>query len=230
MRFARKLALLAVMAMAAMAFAAPSAFGQGLEITDETQGGHCPENVAVTGHTVTGGCLVHARSETEFVLRQHIFGIESTAFTCEEEFHARLNHLGEGYIFNQQLTQHPGDVCDREACEEEIDPPPFERRPWHAIGRENNNTTDPHPTWENILRKFFCIEDPTSTTHPSGETQCVVDVPFREDPANSHKYEFGETTEMPGIGTAGFRCELIGHWLTEAVPQGGEVDVEVNHV
>jgi len=48
-------------------------------------------------------------------------------------------------------------------------------------------------------------------------------------PANSHKYEFGEATEMPGIGTAGFRCELIGHWLTEAVPQGGEVDVEVNH-
>jgi hypothetical protein len=38
-------------------------------------------------------------------------------------------------------------------------------------------------------------------------------------------YEFGEAGEMPGVGPAGFRCELVGHWITEL-----GTDVEIWHL
>jgi len=222
MRFARKLALLATMALAALALAAPSAFGQALQTTNEATGADCP-SVSAVGHAISGGCVIHASSEGEITLRQHIFGIESTVSVCENEFTGRLGPNGAGFINQQTLGDH-GD-CAREPCDEETGTK--EKRPWPATGREQFL----HPGKEGVLRAVFCVETLTNTSHPSGETNCTVDVPFTLFNASTHRYEFGEpVNEMPGIGTAGFRCELIGHWLTEATPGPGEDTAEVIHL
>jgi len=233
MRIARKLALLATLALTALAFAAPTATAQTspLEITNEATGEHCPNiTVSGAGHTVTGGCVIHLVSENEFVLRQHIFGIESQVLICESEFTARLNEDAEGYATNQILPDHG--ACNREACDEET--PPKEKRPWHMGGFEGATTPEPHPDFNEFIRLRFCVETPTNTSHPSGETNCEIDIPLREvESAGSHQYELGEAgvfpgAEMAGHGTAGFRCELIGHWLTEN--DGSYDQVEAAHI
>jgi len=216
MRVARIFVPIVTMAFTAIAFATSSASAQSLEFTTQ----HCSP-VTLTGHSVAGGCEIHAASEGEITLRQHIFGIESQVSVCENEFTGRLDEDAEGYITEQVLSDHG--ACNREPCDEET--APKEKRPWHVTGREE----ELHAGYPETLRASFCVETPTNTTRPQGETTCLVDVPFRDDEASGLQ-EFGEPppTEMPGTGTAGFRCELIGHWMTE-VEQAGEVNVETHH-
>jgi len=213
MRFARKLTLLATMAIAALALAAPSAFGQSLEITNEATGAHCG-SLTVGTHSVSGGCQVNAVSETmsngdDVVLRQHIFGIESTVTECTNQFTANLNEDGEGYLTNQVLG---GAACSREPCNEEASG--GAQDPWHGTGREDDTGS-----W---LRSVFCV----TQDNQHSNINCTVDVPFSE--VGDHNYEFGHAngTEMPGIGTAGFRCELQGHWANTGATSG----VEVTHL
>jgi len=222
MRVARKSILLAIMALALSASAAASAFGQTLEVEDELNGGHCPP-VSLVGHTVTGGCEVHGASEGEVTMRQHVFGIESTVTTCETEGTGRVNEDGEGYATQAIITSHG--ACNRQPCDEETGTK--EVRPAHGVGREDSS----HPGYSEIGRATFCSESPSNTSHPSGEVSCLIDVPGRESEIN-HQGESGEPPpgEIPGIGTAGFRCELIGHWMTEAANSGEETNTEVIHL
>ena len=98
MNFARKLMLLAVMAIAALAMTASSA--SAVEITEEGVG-HCS---AVTAPTHTdgdgdGGCAVHAVSNGQVEL-----GSPAGMILCNNEFEARIDEAGAGYIYMKNLT------------------------------------------------------------------------------------------------------------------------------
>jgi hypothetical protein len=56
----------------------------------------------------------------------------------------------------------------------------------------------------------------------------VIEVPF-ETNNTTHVTEFGHVTEIPGTGLAGFRCEIVGHWVTETGgTEDGVAETEVN--
>jgi hypothetical protein len=232
MRNARKLVLLAVMALAAMALTAPTAFGQlqedheTLELKNTTTGVHCP---AVNMANKSGGCLIHAKSEpTQGVeLRKHVFGIESHITTCDNEFTGRVNEDAEGYIGHQLLT---GASCVRQPCK--VDGVTTE---WPAHGDEAHKDTVPKAGETGVLPSHghrevltvtFCVE-------PIGggaDESCETSVPFNQTVAG--KAEFGTGEEIAGHGFSGFRCELIGHWETEhtSSPEGVPPLITITHV
>lgn len=212
----RKLLLLAMIALAAMAIGAPTTSGQvaedheTLEITNEETGLHCP--AVNPDHTVDSGCLVHASSEAGVILRKHVFGIESTITTCNVEAWGRVNEDAEGYALHIQLS---GAGCQRQPCKPAGGGEPNE---WPAHGDEAHSVdpprgetgTVPIGTKDEIMTITFCIEPIGGGT----DETCEIDAPVAET-AISHQYEFGQVAELPGHGVGGFRCELVGHWLTE---------------
>jgi hypothetical protein len=203
MRTLNKLILLAITATAAMAFAASTASAAALEVLRESTNNHCSA-VTITGTGVSGGCLIHATSENNggagaVELRKHVFGIESHITKCDNEFWGRVNENATGYILEQQLS---GPNCTRKACEEE-----FESTPWSATGTEVAANNE-------VLTTTFCVEN---ANNDSGDESCEIDVRFKNyKPAHNTEFGFTGATEMPGHGISGFRCELIGHWNTEA--------------
>jgi hypothetical protein len=241
MRNLRKLLLLTVMAVAAAAVVAPTAFGQNLEnhetleVLKEPALGHCPAVTKPTPHTTAGGCLIHAKSTTEVELRKHVFGIESHIARCENEFSGRLNEDGEGYVIHQKLIPHPDGLCDRQPCIEPF--PETEPTPWPAHGDEGHvpgvDGETGVPAGEYLIVNF-CVEP----VGGGGDETCEVSVPFNTVGGVGHDYEVGDGVEIPGHGTSGFRCEVIGHWQTEAVngtledEPGGEAEtkIEIRHL
>jgi hypothetical protein len=208
MRLTNLLALLAAIVAVSVVAAPPALADSTLEATDEATGNHCGA-VTVNDHQVSGGCGPgHAVSTGSITLRAHIFGIESTDNVCTNEFDGRGDENADGYIYNQHLE---GATCSREPCEEANG----HAKPWRVIGREDANGTE-------YGRVVFCI---STTADMTDRPQCTVDVPGIQ---TSHSTgEAGNTggVEMPGIGPAGFRCELIGHWVNESTSP----EVEVTH-
>jgi hypothetical protein len=237
MRNARKLLLLAVMAMTAMAFAAQTASAQTLEITNEANNAHCSA-VTIVKHDVNNGCLIHANSEAAGVeLRKHVFGVESHITKCKNEFHGRVDEDANGYIFEQVLSNLPvGPACTRAPCTE-IEPGSGEGDPWAASGHEGSSQepqeqTDPMEVENEYLTTNFCVKP----VGGGSDEQCEIDVPFfhyEGEPEENHITEFGHANELSSHGFSGFRCELIGHWITEThgVHDGeAETEVHVAHI
>jgi hypothetical protein len=239
MRNARRL-LPAVMVLAVTAIAAPAAFAQSnpenhetLEVLKEPPLDHCPA-VSKLVHTATGGCLIHVKSNGEIELRKHVFGIEShISAGCEWEFWARLNEDAEGAIIHQKLVPHPSS-CIRQPCKEAGEPSPT---PWpihldegHVPGVDGE-TGIPAGEW---ITFNFCVEP----VGGGADESCEMSVPFNEIAGSPHQYELGNAVEISSHGISGFRCELVGHWLSEAVNQtlenvpGGEAEtkVEIRHI
>jgi hypothetical protein len=244
----RQLLLLAIMALAVTAIAAPAALAQSnpenhetLEAVNAATLVHCPAITKPTTHTVSGGCLIHAKSQGEVELRKHVFGIESHITSCENEFWGRLNEDAEGYI-THQLLSHAS--CVRQPCKEAGESTPT---PWPAHGDEvhkpgvNGETgvASPIAGHTEVLTTNFCIE-------PIGggaDETCEIDVAFNQT-ATPNQYEFGGAgTEMASHGISGFRCELVGHWITEHIKDGSaqgkeenmangqqEIEVKVTHL
>jgi hypothetical protein len=235
MRTLRTMLLLAISATVAVAFTASTASAQGpnLKIENEPLAGGthtaCPAVVfpGSGGATdVDGGCLIHASSEGfttdptsmgNVILNKHVFGIESKITECHNEFHGRVDSAGEGYIFEQVLI---GNGCTRQACKSGT-----EGIPWEAHGNEGVRVEETE-----YLTTNFCVEPVGGGT----DETCEIDVPFNKvAPGNQHIYEFGHATELPSHGVSGFRCELIGHWISETggVHDGqNEQEVEIEHV
>jgi len=222
MRPVRILTLLALIS-ATMAVAAPQALGQTLEVSDELNPiGHCPD-VTVEGHEPSGGCRLHLQSQAPVVLRQHVFGVESTISTCDVEAVAHVNENAEMYLTDQVLS---GTGCTRDPCDEAD----HENIVWHGSGQEGpaeGGRTE-------FVRLTFCVRSKAAEEGTAG-TSCQIDVPFREMGTGSHAYEFGIANhELSGIGPAGFRCEMIGSLLTENEFEQALTppydDVEIEHV
>lgn len=207
MRNVRKLLLLAAMALAAVGLSVPAAFGQvqenheTLEILDG-QGNHCP---AVNMATHSGGCLIHATSETNVELRKHVFGIESHITSCTHELWGRSNEDAEGWITSHNFIGGPS--CVRQPCKVSgvSQEWPAHADEGHVVGVDGE-TGVPAGEWGTVT---FCVEPVGGGTDES----CEIDIPANQ--AGAGLAEFGQVTEMAGHGFSGFRCELIGHWNTE---------------
>jgi hypothetical protein len=209
---------------AATAIGASTALAAALEVKNEKAAGvHCPA-VTLSGTDVDGGCLIHAKSENfgrgagvEF--RKHVFGIESHITRCDFEFWGRVDEDATGYGFEQQLS---GANCTRKACDEES-----ESIQWVAVAGEIAPQTE-------TMTMGFCFEN---SFNDEGDESCEVDLPFKNNPATDHRTELGSAlaVEFSGHGVSGFRCELAGHWNSEAsgtVSHDGQLptNLTVNHL
>lgn len=148
MRIARKLMLLAMMAIAATAFMASSASAEiglpdAVEITDEDLGTHCGA-VTPTPNGATGGCFLHADSETGTLVSLELFGEALTE--CTNSFDARINEDGHGYIYNQVFGG--GAPCVAVPCNA-VTGPGF--RPWEVAVQE------PRPGVEHLIANFCVV-------------------------------------------------------------------------
>jgi len=226
MRPLRKTMLLATLAIAALAFAAPAASGQTLEIYDEASDEPCGD-VTITVHHVEGDCGTHVVSTDDTVLRQHIFGVESTVGTCSMEFIWYVDGDGEGYFAVPQFGPPVGGgTCTRQACEEEEGVGGI--KPWHAYAKEETVVFGNHFMAEHALVQM-CFE----TEGTSHQTIVNCEMPFPlEAYGENHEYELGlpPTEEMFGSGNPGFRCEMRGHWVTEGAESGMSSGLEIEHV
>lgn len=185
----------------AMAIPASAVHAQTLEFTHEFTGNHCP-SVTRLGNSVDGGCLIHATSEWTVELRKHVFGIESTITSCNHEFHARLNEDGTGYVIESNLT---GAGCARQACKDQG----VFIIPWSASAYEGLPSSGVGEGSE-YLTVGMCYEPVGGGT----DEMCELDIPYQTDA--SHRGELGHVFEMPSHGFTSSRCEIVGHWNTEA--------------
>jgi hypothetical protein len=201
-----KLALPAIVALAALTSAAPGASAQSLEITKEAAGEHCPR-VSASGNEIDGGCAMHAASEGGVTILGNAFGVEMTIATCRSEAHLRVDEDGEGYVVEPRLT---GPGCTRKPCPERgrLEPWPISAEKGRPTGDREGRGTDN----DAYLRITICL---SPIGQVSREERCAVDLGF-DFTEEGHSYEFGHSSSSFRIpGLAGFRCELQGHWSTE---------------
>jgi hypothetical protein len=209
MRNVRKLFLSVAAAMAAVAFAASTAYAQTVEVSQE-DGGHCG-SVTLVEHVPTGGCSLKAVWTQPTVLVRHIAGVGEVEFSqCGISFEMRINEDGHGYIYNQVFTVNGGS-CGRESCDEVA---PHHDLPWEAQFREPFGGLD-----QEILRVTFCLAafDPGPAEGQTG-TSCTVDITVTHF---EHAMEFStphfnldHRGGAPCINLGGV-VELTGHWVTQ---------------
>jgi hypothetical protein len=245
MRIARKLTLLAMLAIAATALAAPSAFAQTeplahnqtplLIVQQEVHGAvdaNCP---LVTpspppnpGPLVTaGGCRTHA-SAPNVQLFAHLSagGTEVLVSTCNVEFDIRIDAAGEGYLSHQEFTQGTAGTCTQKVCGQ-VTPPTSEGRAYSFFMRE----TEPAPTER--ATALFCTEPLDGSSPPA---HCEVTVPVTEP--TPHAYRF-TAADVSGHGAIFPHCELgsaasPAQFNTEAVlgttgEAQAEQELEIRH-
>jgi hypothetical protein len=229
MRIARKLTLLAMLALAATALAAPSAFAQTeplvhnqnpqIIVQGEVHGNTDANCSAVLPSpapnpappSASGGCVTHA-SATSVQLGAHLSagGTEVLVSNCDFEFDMRIDSAGEGYITHQEFTAPTaggGGQCARRACGQ-ITPPTSEGRAWSFYMRES----EPAPTER--LTFMFCTEPIAG----GAASHCELTIPISEPSA--HNYEF-VVNDASGHGTIFPHCEFASTqqatFRTEAV-------------
>ena len=237
MRIARKLTLLAMLAIAATALAAPSAFAQTEpELHNQTprlivaQEVHAANDLACPAVTpspppnpgplaTVGGCRQHYTAPN-VVLVAHLSagGTEIVVSTCNVEFDLRIDSAGEGYIAHQEFTQGTEGTCTRRACGQ-VTPPTSEGRAYTIYGQETEVAVQgPRET----LVALFCTEALDGT----GASHCEITVPFTQ--GATHRYTFA-AADASGHGTVFPHCELTGTFTQEAVLQNtGEAQLEQN--
>jgi hypothetical protein len=222
MRLARKLFLLATMAIAALALSAGAASAEvPVEVSDEITGEHCPAVSPTSGpppgHVVTGGCVV------EFQSTEHIPLVVYTPspivlFACNWHFTARVGETGEGFVTAMTFTDEvppTNPPCTRRPCDEANGT----QLPWplhiieHAPGDEEAETE-------------LCFR--TLSSGPGGpQSRCELHFEFNEIADHQHEIghdpseEFCEVSPAPPAPVS-FRN---AHFLEEA----DSAPIEVNH-
>ena len=182
MRLARKLFLLAAMAITALAMTAGTANAQ-IEVLDEPTGEHCGTVTTPTAHTAAGGCLVEFQSEEEIPLHAYIPG-KVTLSDCEVHITARIGEDGEGYVTKALLTEEPGsDVpCTRTPCDEAE--PSHAELLWPIHLRE--------AAGEESIEATFCLRPITDPdVEGQGNTPCTVHLEVTD--LGNHDYEIGHS-------------------------------------
>lgn len=232
MRIARKLMLLAMLAIAATALAVPSAFAQETEpeLHNQTprllvaQEVHAANDVACPAVTpspppnpspnvTAGGCRLHF-SAPNVALVAHVSagGMEVPVSTCNVEFDARLDAAGEGWISHQEFTPGTVGTCTQQPC----DPVNAEGRAYGIHLQE----TEPAP--REVAHALFCTEPIGGGTN----AHCEVTVPLTQP--TLHRYQFN-AVDVSGHGTFFPHCELTGNFQSEAVlGTTGEGQLEQN--
>jgi hypothetical protein len=237
MRFTRKLTLLAMLAIAATALAAPTAFAQTepmahvqtprLIVQQEIHAANDVNCPAVTPNppptpppmVAAGGCRVHVVSSGGITIGTHdSAGIEMSIGLCDIEFDLRVDSAGEGFATHHELAGGP--ACPRKACGQ-VTPPASEGRIWSIYMQE----TEPAPRERFVF--LFCSE-PT----PSGPAMhCELALPITQP--TTHRYTF-TAADINGHGAGFPRCELTGVFNIEATPglsgeNLAEQNIEIRH-
>jgi hypothetical protein len=239
MRIARKLTLLAMLALAATALAAPSAFAQvEPELHNQTprilvaQEVHANTDIAcpaiaptpppaVSPVLTSGGCRQHYTAAA-VVLTAHLSagGTEVTVSTCDVEFDIRLDAAGEGWISHQEFTQGAVGTCSRRSCGQ-VTPPTDEGRAY-TVYLQEREVAGVGPREEAVA--LFCTQQLAEP--PGAASHCEVTVPFSQ--SSQHRYTFA-ANDVSGHGTAFPHCELTGTFTQEATLQtSGEGNLEQN--
>jgi hypothetical protein len=221
MRFARNLLLAAAATSVAMACMATSAFAQSIEIHPEDVATHCSDVVVGASHDATGGCLVHAVSEDNAQTLTHNGISETVTSSCENEFRGRIGEDGTGYLLvdDDSIHTNPATGCVITACDEPGATGTHNELEWPISGLFETGGS------REVMIVTFCIR-PFNTAEGEGNTFCTIAVDIANDPV-THEQEF-TANEEPCFETPAL--ELTGHWLTEAVNQGNEVDIEAEHI
>jgi hypothetical protein len=243
MRIARKLMLLAMLAIAATAVAAPSAFAQAstepelhnqtprLIVQQEVHAGgadvNCPlvtpsppvSPPALPPTTAGGGCRAHVTSGAQtIVLSNHdAAGAEAVVSVCGVEFDIRVDVAGEGYITHQEFTGAAG-TCNVRPCGQTA--PGGEGRIWSFWMQENEIAGNPVRERGTAL---FCVVSILG----GPDSHCEVSLPMSQP--TTHRYRF-TAVNVGGHAPAGTtRCELDGTLDVEATPgTSGEALAEQN--
>ena len=235
MRFARKLTLLAMVAMAATALTAPSGFAQETEPELHNQAPRliaaqevhaaadaaCPAvvptpPVAVSPTVTSGGCRVHVASVGVVPLTAHLSagGTEVVVSDCTIEFDLRIDAAAEGWMSHQEYTGGAG--CTRQACGQPT-PPTGEGRAWSFHMAE----VEP-PARTERFTFLFCTE-PIGQSSPS---HC--EITFAVNQPSTHRYRF-VAADASGHGTFFPHCEYSATFEVEAaLGTTGEAQAEQN--
>ena len=235
MRIARKLTLLAILALAATALAVPSAFGQETEPELHNQAPRliaaqevhaaadaaCPAvvptpPVAVSPTVTSGGCRLHVASVGGVALSAHLSagGTEVVVQVCSIEFDIRIDAAAEGWISHQEFTG--GAECTKRACGQ-VTPPTSEGRAYSFHMAE----VEPPARTENAVI-LLCTEnlDGTQPAH------CEVTFPISQP--TTHRYRFA-SSDASGHGAFFPHCELSATFDVEAaLGMTGEAQTEQN--
>lgn len=203
MRIARNLLLVALTAVAAMAFV--SSASAHVEITQESDGSHCTA-VTVSDHGVSGGCALAATSDAQVELRS-LFG---TMILCDNAYEARTDENGGGYIYNQTFTNCSATISP---CTEGDG----HKSPWRTEVSETGTGTG---AWQ--LEAQFCVVAPIIGTvnchlNAIGLTQVNHNqAKFASNTGGSHKFCEGSATNA-----------VLGNWTANA--DASHPGLEINH-
>jgi hypothetical protein len=214
MRLARKLFLLATMAVAALALSASAATAQ-VHIEQEhgvSDNEPCP---ALTGPpNVTGGCHLEIRSERHLPLVLQTAGGPVTLSNCRVHLEGRVGEDGVGWVTRMTFTPEippTNPSCTRAPC----DSAAGVVTPWPVAITEAAGV--------GTVETTFCLR--TIASGPGGAgTSCEVHLPWNDN--GSHQYEYGVS--------ATYSCENLPpvsiqnvHFINE----GGtpKEDIEIVH-
>jgi hypothetical protein len=200
MRIARKLVLLCLTAIAAMAFAASTASAdEAITVINEETGALCDP------------CTAHVVGESTLDAF-HTVAVSS----CRDEFDAEISSNGHGFIFHDSTgTDSASPGCTREQCETA-----GVEDPWEF-------TTEEIGTNEVEMDVGFCLS-PVGQMGTRGVC-ASLDVHVTEEGTapEDHRYMFDVNREC-SIG--GVPVEIEGHWDAEAVHNPAEEnEVEFVH-
>ena len=215
--------LLAMMAIAAVALTAPSAFAASasqhdsrsvepqlphtapeLQVREETSNVLCaavaPAAGTVPSPTVTsGGCKAHVRGHNIRLIAHVGGGVEVQVSSCNWEFEVRIDSTGRGWLTHQEFTDGEGGAgaCTRHPCPQLPEPAePAESKAWGFSLRERGMIA-PRETFTFI----FCFSN-RDDEHGS-QTHCELEVPFTETEAGvatNHRYHFNANPADPVTG------------------------------
>ncbi|HYJ00274.1 MAG TPA: hypothetical protein VEX36_11455 [Thermoleophilaceae bacterium] len=243
MCIARKLTMIAMLAIAVTALTTSLAFGQGEEprlhnqtprliVAQEVHAANdlaCPmvtpsPPVEPSPLVTAGGCRLHF-SGTNFVFGAHLSagGTEVVIMVCNVEFDARIDSAGEGWMTHQELTPGTTGTCTRKVCGQ-VTPPTSEGRAWTFYLQETE-VAGQGPRESAGMNVCTQALDGTDTRH------CNITVPFGQ--ASPHRPRF-TANDVPGDSTFFLYCEHTGTFDSEAVlgttGEGQlEQNVEVRH-
>ncbi len=212
MRLARKLVLIAAMALAAMAMTAGTASAQEEPVNVFNEGN------GVACSTVAGNCDLHVSGSS--VLTQHVFGSESQASACNDEFVARLGPNGNGSI-PTYTNNAPVAPCTRIKCNGVGEP--VAEATWPVTGTGEYTTAGQNIDGHLSVR--FCLD---LASNPNGTgVHCTVEIDV--DATSTHRYRFTAMNEHCPLGIPGVEAELDGVWDSETSLDPGQEQIEIVH-
>jgi hypothetical protein len=173
-----------------------------------------PTRVPCSGAGGGSNCRIHIEGTS--VLQQHIFGSESQASACTDEFDAEMQSNGSGLITEYTNVNVP--ACTRIMCNGIGEAVSEARWPITNPGEYATVTNNGHITVR------FCLD--TRPDPNSAGTHCTVEIQIDEH-AN-HRYGFAVNDWRCPI-FFGVSAELTGSWESEGVTDPNENNIEIIH-